>query len=158
MLRKTLFSFLSAIILTGSAPASDSKGINRDKYKIYITKTTETINVDGVMDEAVWSSTDVAKDFLRVLPIDTGYAVAKTEVRVTYTESTLYMAIICYDPTSGKRPVESLRRDFNFGKNDNFLVFIDTYNDQTNGFSFGVSPAGAQWDGQQANGGTVNLN
>ena len=57
----------------------------------------------------------------------------------------------------GKRPVESLRRDFNFGKNDNFLVFIDTYNDQTNGFSFGVSAAGAQWDGVQANGGTVNL-
>jgi hypothetical protein len=68
------------------------------------------------------------------------------------------MAIICYDQLPGKRPVESLRRDFAFGKNDNFLVFIDTYNDQTNGFSFGVSPAGAQWDGQQANGGNVNLN
>ncbi len=36
-------------------------------------------------------------------------------------------------------------------------MFIDTYNDQTNGFSFGVSAAGAQWDGVQANGGTVNL-
>ena len=53
--------------------------------------------------------------------------------------------------------MESLRRDFTFGKNDNFIVFIDTYNDQTNGFAFGISPAGAQWDGLQANGGTVNL-
>ena len=68
------------------------------------------------------------------------------------------MAITCFDPTPGKRPVESLRRDFNFGKNDNFLVFIDTFNDQTNGFSFGITPAGAQWDGMQANGGTVNTN
>ncbi len=158
MPKKTLLSLLSAIILFGTVSASDSKGINRDKYRIYINKTTEAIKVDGVMDESVWASADVAKDFIRVLPIDTGLAYAKTEVRVTYTETTLYMGIICYDPIDGKRPVESLRRDFNFGKNDNFLVFIDTYNDQTNGFSFGVSPAGAQWDGQQANGGTVNLN
>ena len=110
------------------------------------------------MDEPVWMKTDVARNFQRVLPTDTGYAAAQTEVRVAYNESTMYMAVICYDPTPGKRPVESLRRDFSFGKNDNFLIFIDTYNDQTNGFSFGVSPAGAQWDGQQANGGNVNLN
>ena len=44
-----------------------------------------------------------------------------------------------------------------FHKNDNFIVFMDTYNDQTNGFAFGVSAAGAQWDGVQANGGVVNL-
>ena len=76
---------------------------------------------------------------------------------VTYDETTLYLGIICYDSTPGKRPVESFRRDFTFNKNDNFIVFIDTYNDQTNGFAFGISAAGAQWDGVQANGGTVNL-
>jgi len=68
------------------------------------------------------------------------------------------MGIICHDPLQGKRPVESLRRDFSFMKNDNFIAFIDTFNDQTNGFAFGISPAGAQWDGVQADGGTVNLN
>ena len=96
-------------------------------------------------------------NFQRVLPTDTGYAAAPTEVRVTYSETTIYIGITCYDPSPGKRPVESLRRDFSFMKNDNFIVFIDTYNDQTNGFAFGVSASGAQWDGVQANGGTVNL-
>ncbi len=135
----------------------ESKGVNRDKYRIEISKTTEPVTVDGILDDPVWSKADMATHFQRVLPTDTGFAIAQTEVRLTYTESTLYMAITCYDSTPGKRPVESLRRDFNFGKNDNFLVFIDTYNDQTNGFSFGVSAAGAQWDGVQANGGSVNL-
>jgi hypothetical protein len=134
-----------------------TKGINRDKYRINISKTDNNINIDGVLDEPVWKSADKASYFQRVLPTDTGYAVAQTEVKVTYNESTLYVGIICYDPSPGKRPVESLRRDFNFMKNDNFIVFIDTYNDQTNGFAFGVSAAGAQWDGIQANGGTVNL-
>lgn len=31
--------------------------------------------------------------------------------------------------------VESLKRDFAFGKNDNFLLFMDPYDDRTNGFS-----------------------
>lgn len=135
----------------------ESTGINRDKYRIGISKTISAINIDGILDEPVWSTADIATHFQRVLPTDTGFAIAQTEVRLTYTESTLYMAITCYDISPGKRPVESLRRDFTFGKNDNFLVFIDTYNDLTNGFSFGVSAAGAQWDGVQSNGGTVNL-
>lgn len=134
-----------------------TKAINRDKYRINISETNDIITVDGVMDERVWSSAEEANNFRRVLPTDTGYAAAATEVRVTYTSSTLYLGIICHDPTPGKRPVESLRRDFSFMKNDNFIVFIDTYNDQTNGFAFGISAAGAKWDGVQSNGGAVNL-
>jgi hypothetical protein len=113
--------------------------------------------IDGVMDEAIWGKAEIVTDFRRVLPIDTGFAAAQTQVRLLYNETTLFVGVVCLDPTPGKRPVESLRRDFAFLKNDNFIVFIDTYNDQTNGFAFGVSPAGAQWDGMQANGGSVNL-
>jgi hypothetical protein len=54
--------------------------------------------------------------------------------------------------------VESLKRDWNFGKNDNFLLFMDTYGDLTNGFSFGTSAVGAQWDGTMFDGGSVDLN
>ena len=57
----------------------------------------------------------------------------------------------------GPYMVESLRRDFNFGKNDNFLLFMDPFDDQTNGFSFGANAAGAQWDGIMYEGGKVDL-
>jgi hypothetical protein len=109
------------------------------------------------MDEEAWSQAEVADKFRLVTPTDTGFPKSDTEVRLLYDASTLYLGIICHDRTPGKRPVESLRRDFSFGKNDNFIVFIDTYNDKTNGFAFGVSAAGAQWDGSQANGGLVSL-
>src|SRR5205085_9766918 len=59
--------------------------------------------------------------------------------------------------TDTKYTVESLKRDFNFGRNDNFLVFIDTFDDRTSGFSFGSSAAGAQWDGAMFEGGKVDL-
>lgn len=150
---------LSFLILPVSSPlGAQTKGVNRDKYRINIRETSEEIHIDGILDEEIWKTAEKAGHLQRVLPIDTGFAIAQTEVMMTYNETTLYLGITCFDPTPGKRPVESLRRDFNFGKNDNFIVFIDTFNDQTNGFAFGISPAGAQWDGVQADGGTVNLN
>lgn len=155
---RTSLLLLSAILFSFNTILSgQSKGINRQKYQVHITETKSTITIDGILDEPVWETVEKAANFQRVLPTDTGFANSQTEVKLTYTESTLYLGIVCFDPTPGKRPVESLRRDFNFMKNDNFIVFIDTYNDQTNGFAFGISAAGAQWDGQQANGGTVNL-
>jgi hypothetical protein len=151
-----LLCFIILISVSNTA-FSQTRGINRDNYRIKISQTSEEIKLDGILDEPVWQSADVASSFKRVLPTDTGFAAARTEVRLTYTGTTLYAGIVCYDPTPGKRPVESLRRDFAFTKNDNFIIFIDTYSDYTNGFAFGVSPAGAQWDGIQANGGLVNL-
>lgn len=138
--------------------AGQTRGINRDKYRIGISRTSEQIKIDGVLDEAAWQTADCAQRFQRVQPTDTGYAMAQTEVRMIYDDRNIYMAITCLDPVPGKRPVESLKRDFSFNKNDNFLVFIDTFNDQTNGFSFGITAAGSLWDGIQADGGTVNLN
>ncbi len=157
MIRYSLLLSAALVLVCHTPIFSQTKGINRDNYRIGISGTADAIHIDGMLDEPVWAVANLADHFHRVLPTDTGYAVAGTEVRLTYNESTLFIGIICYDPTPGKRPVESLRRDFNFPKNDNFIVFIDTYNDQTNGFAFGISPAGAQWDGIQANGGTVNL-
>jgi hypothetical protein len=136
---------------------SQTHGINRQKQIIHIYRTTEAIQIDGLLDEKVWSQAEKATQFQRVLPTDTGFAMSKTVVMLTYDKTYLYIGIICYDSIRGKRPVESLRRDFKFGKNDNFIAFIDTYNDYTNGFAFGVSAAGAQWDGMQANGGFVAL-
>lgn len=137
--------------------SSQSFSNNREVFRLHAHHVSDGIVVDGILNEETWKEAEVATEFYRVLPIDTGFAASQTEVYISYDDQTLYMAIVCHDTVAGKRPAESLRRDFSFGKNDNFLVFIDTYNDQTNGFSFGISASGAQWDGLQANGGFVSL-
>lgn len=146
------YFFLSLIIVSQAQQTP-----NRADYQLHIFETSEEITVDGLFEEAVWNKAEVSSQFWRVLPIDTGYATAKSTVRMTYDQNNLYLAIVFYDNAPGKRPVESLRRDFSFSKNDNFLLFMDTYNDQTNGFSFGASASGAQWDGIMSNGGSVSL-
>jgi hypothetical protein len=134
-----------------------SDAVNRENYRLQASKITEDIVVDGVLDEGIWSRAERTSPFFRITPIDTGYAKAQTEVMVAYDDKNIYMGIICHDTVPGKRPMESYRRDWNFGKNDNFFAAIDTYNDQTNGFAFGVSAAGGQWDGIQSEGGSVSL-
>jgi hypothetical protein len=145
------------ILIWGNNAIAQDFNRNREKYRLAVHSTDEAMILDGAIDETTWQNADVATDFYKVLPIDTGQAISQTEVRMAYNETEFYMSIVCWDTFPGKRPAESLRRDFAFGKNDNFLAFIDTYNDQTNGFSFGISTSGAQWDGQQANGGFVAL-
>lgn len=140
------------LLLAGELLFAQQKAVNRDKYRINISHTDEPVKIDGILDEKIWQLSEVAKDFTRVTPTDTGFAIAQTSVVITYDDNNIYIGAVCYDPTPGKRVVESLRRDFEFNKNDNFRVHIDTYNNLINGFVFGVSAAGAQCDGVINNG------
>ncbi|GGW27743.1 carbohydrate binding family 9 domain-containing protein [Arenibacter certesii] len=127
-------------------------------YRLNIKKTTLPITIDGIGNDAAWQDTDVAADFFMVLPMDTGKANEPSEIRMTYDEHNLYLLATFYNTTKGPYYVESLRRDFSFGKNDNFLLFLDPFNNQTTGYSFGSNAAGAQWDGTMYDGGSVDLN
>ncbi|MCC5936654.1 MAG: carbohydrate binding family 9 domain-containing protein [Lunatimonas sp.] len=127
------------------------------KYQLPIKKSSSPIIVDGVMDEQGWADAEVATDFFMILPMDTSFSQVRTDVRMTYDDQNLYILVINFHAVPGPYYVESLRRDFSFGKNDNFLLFMDPFDDQTNGFSFGANAAGAQWDGIMYEGGKVDL-
>jgi hypothetical protein len=150
-------SFRQALLFVGCSLLSVSLMAQKKNadYKLNIRSASSHIKVDGVMDEKAWQDAEVAQNFFMVLPMDTSLAQVKTEVRMTYNEENLYITAVCYK--SGDYVVESLRRDFNFGKNDNFIVFFEPFNDLTNGFAFGANAAGAQWDGQMYDGGKVDL-
>lgn len=153
MFHRRLFLLISLLFFSGGTLLySQERGVNRDKYRINILRTSESMKIDGVLDEKSWQTSEKAENFIRVTPVDTGFAIAQTTVFITYDKSNIYVGAVCFDPSPGKRPVKSLRRDFEFNKNDNFRIHIDTYNNQTNGFIFGVSAAGAQCDGVINNG------
>ena len=129
-----------------------------NSYRIHIHKTQVPVKIDGRDDDPAWKDAETADKFFMVLPMDTSKAGAKTEVKFCYDDKNLYIIAFCYKPLPGENMVESLRRDFTFGKNDNFLIFFDTFDDLTSGMSFGVNAEGAQWDGLMYEGGKVDLN
>lgn len=127
-----------------------------DAFTYHINKSDQPFIIDGVVD-AHWLKHESAKDFFMVLPMDTSKAQVMTEVKMSYDNNQIYIIAICYKQNENQYMVESLKRDFTFGKNDNLLLFMDPFNDQTNGFSFGSNAAGAQWDGIMYDGGKVDL-
>ena len=144
-----VFVLLFTLICSGQKKNAD--------YTINIKKTPHAIEIDGVGDDQAWTETDVAKDFFMVLPMDKGKATQRSEVRMTYDDENIYLLATFFNDSLGPNYVESLRRDFSFGKNDNFLLFLDPFNNQTTGFTFGANAAGAQWDGTMYSGSAVDL-
>jgi len=133
--------------------------INFKNYNLTIRKTVDKIKIDGELNELSWKSADVAKDFFMITPVDTEKATQFSEARVSFDEDFFYIAIIFFNNTvKGNYVIESLKRDFSFGKNDNFLVAIDPFINQTTGFAFGLNAYGAQWDGTMYDGRRVDLN
>ena len=129
------------------------------QFQFHIQKTTAPIIVDGSDNEPAWQQAETASSFFMVLPMDTSKASVKTDIKMTYDDRNIYIIAICWLPKKGRSyMVESLRRDFNFGRNDNFIFFLDTYNDLTSGYTFGANAAGAQWDGTLYEGGKADLN
>jgi hypothetical protein len=127
-------------------------------FQLHIHRASSPVKIDGQLDEQAWQDADIAKDFYMVLPMDTSHARVPTEVRMTYDDQNLYIIAVCYRILKGAYMVESLRRDFVFGKNDNFIFFLDPFDNLTNGFTFGANEAGAQWDGMLYDGGAADLN
>ncbi len=147
---------LWAWLLPGSVGALAQK--QNEQYQLKIHRAPSPIVIDGSAHEPAWQSAEVANNFWMVLPMDTGAANVRTDVRMAYDDHHLYLSAICYHGNvPGPYMVESLRRDWSFGNNDNFIFFLDTFDDQTNGFTFGVNAAGAQWDGLLYEGSRANL-
>jgi len=117
------------------------------QYQVYIKKASSAIEVDGVLDEQAWLEADKAKDFHQNYPIDTIMALSASEVSFTYDQNNLYIGIVCYDPIPGDYVVTSLRRDWIWPLNDNMSIYIDPFDDLTNGFTFGITPLGIQREG-----------
>jgi hypothetical protein len=130
-----------------------SKGKRIPEKTVVISKTSEEIELDGILDEEIWKTSDMASDFHQQFPFDDTAATAKTEVRLAYDDNNLFVGIICYDKVPGKYIVESLRRDFNERSNDNFMLVLDPFDELTNGYVFAVNPYGVQLEGLVTGGG-----
>jgi len=107
--------------------------------------------LDGkVLGDAAWANASVqaAEGFWQVRPFEGAPATQRTEVRIGFTDDTLYIGVVCFDEDPDGIIVTDSRRDSSLDETDSFRVIIDSYLDRQNGFVFGTNPAGVQFDGQ----------
>jgi hypothetical protein len=109
-----------------------------------IVRTDAPVKIDGVLDEEIWSQVPVAGGFWMSFPVDDRKVEDRlqTEVRMTTDGQFIYIGAVCHGPED--YVIKTLKRDAEFWDGDGFGVVIDPVNEKTNGFTFGVSPAGVQ--------------
>ncbi len=105
----------------------------------------EKISIDGELKENAWSNVKYSNSFTQVKPYPGKPATRDTKVAICYDHEAIYFAAICYDQKDSVSQVLSLRDDYNANL-DAFGIFLDTYNDDQNGFGFGVTSKGVQLD------------
>ena len=117
-----------------------------EKRSVTVKKINEEIILDGILNEKVWEIADKADDFWQQFPSDSVKATDKTEVKLLYNNTHLYIGVTAY--TIGENyTINSLRRDYSARNNDNVTIEFETFNDGQNAFLFGVNAFGVQREG-----------
>ena len=143
-MKKNQFIFLLVLLLAGNISAQDKE--------VHVKWIDQEIELDGALNESVWSQVDPAKDFWQYFPTDTVLSTSQTEIKMLYDAKYLYVGIIVF-AEGDDYIVPSLRRDFSARANDNISLLFDTYRDGSNAFLFGSNPEGVQRDALISGGG-----
>ena len=87
-------------------------------------------DVDGdLLGDAVWNGAPVLTGF-RQNTLDEGEpASERTEVRIVYTDDTIYFGVVCYVRDPSTIIVSDARRDASLRETDSFRLVLDTYQD-----------------------------
>jgi hypothetical protein len=155
--RLTFFWALWTAVLGGQARAQNPQmttptGRGRDVPTAEAVRLAEGPLVDGeVLNDPMWKGAPPIEGFKQYQPHEGQPVSEKTEVRVGFTRDTLYVAVVCYDSDPAGIIAADSRRDSSLDDTDSFRMILDTFLDMQNGFVFGTSPSGLEYDGQVTN-------
>lgn len=123
-----------------------TKSQQTETRSFIVKKIDQKIQLDGSLNEAVWSEAESATNFWQMFPTDSLRSINETQVKLLYDDTHIYIG--GYAKGVDKNfMVSSLRRDFSARSNDNITVLFDTFRDGQNAFLFGVSAYGVQREG-----------
>jgi hypothetical protein len=150
-------ALLAVLVVGGTAvPGSAQGGTSADppapasarapaSAPLAATRLSSPIRVDGRVDEPAW----LAIEPLRAVVSSPDFGAEpseRTEFRIAYDETYLYVSGVLHDRDPDGIRATSLRRDDGSLSNDWFAVTIDGYRDRENALIFGVTPAGVRTD------------
>ncbi|MBC36135.1 MAG: hypothetical protein CL663_08860 [Bacteroidetes bacterium] len=136
--------FLAFILLLGIFTISYAQQIKPELKAVRIENPPK---IDGKLDDDVWKTIPIGKNFTQNLPLNGGQVSSETEIQFAYDDRAIYFAAKMYDKRSDV--VKGMnRRDAPSSELNTDLLILALYpfNDGINGYEFGVSPAGVQLD------------
>lgn len=120
--------------------------------KLEAKRTSATIKIDGLIDDAGWKDAAELNDLIEFRPSVGApeHEATKTVAYLMYDNVGIYFGGFCFERTKDSIATELSGRD-GFGTNDYIGLIFDTYNDKQNGFEYFITPLGEQWDAKISN-------
>ena len=116
--------------------------------KTYTTaRLTAPVKIDGLLNDEGWKSIPVGGDFTQLDPQEGNPVSQKTEFRVAFDNTAIYVCAMMYETAPDSILHELGLRDEGESLNaDRFRFAIDTYNNRQDGYVFDVSVSNVQSD------------
>ena len=110
------------------------------------TRVEQGPTIDGDLSDRAWQQSEVGGNFIQHEPLDGVPATEQTEVRVVFTDSTLYFGITAFDANPDAIIAKEMERDSRIFQDDSLLLLLDTFHDRRNAYAFETNLNGARTD------------
>ena len=145
--------------MTGAAPmraetsaAKTSPAVPPEKSRpVAVTRFEKAPVIDGKLDEDVWKTAAILKDFYQINPGDNVAPSYPTETLLGYDSRTLYIGFRCADDPTKVRATLA-KRDAVPGTEDTVRILLDTFDDKRRAYVLVFNPLGVQKDGVRTEG------
>ena len=128
--------------------------ISFKKDSLIIKKPTRVYNtqrlsvekpvIDGVLNDDCWKQGEWSGNFTQLFPNEGGKPSQSSQIKITYDDQNIYVAIRAFDSEPKKISRKSGKRDELIG--DVVGICFDSYHDFRTGFEFDVTAAGQKVD------------
>ncbi len=133
----------------GPPPPVPPAVMNRDdsgKATVRAVRLATPLRVDGRLDEVLYDTVPPISDFLQVEPRPGEPATDRTDVWVTFDDTTVFVSFRCWqDPD--RIAANDMRRD-SFSEDDYVDIALDTFHDGRNAVVFTLYASGGRFDAQ----------
>jgi len=145
---KRLNWLIALLLIIGSyAYPQSSPNNNSEKRRMAVTVISDSIVIDGKLDEAVWKSTPTIGDLIQRQPDPGTRPSERTDVTLLRNADYLYIGVVAYDSEPDKIIRAQMSRDASVSSDDRLEILLDTFRDQQSAFYFATNPNGALVDG-----------
>lgn len=141
-----LTALLSLMVAQDTSLTYSGRG---NRVQVPIPRLEGAVQVNGTLDEPVWTRAARLTEFSQYQPVDGQPAQEPTEVLVWYAADAIYFGIRAREVHGDVVRATRANRD-NIASEDHVQLLLDTNNDRRLAYVFGVNPLGVQQDGTRS--------
>jgi hypothetical protein len=156
-------SFIYMFFVLGFAATAtaqtDGRQSTHGRKTVLAQKIDTALTIDGNLNDAEWERAPVSLGFIQRDPQEGQPSTERTEFRVLYSATTLYVGVLSYDSNPRGIRATDRQRDASLENDDIVSIALDTFHDHRNSYLFRTNPLGTQYDALVTDEGrTINSN